>query len=308
MQAAACLRSNWPLFCIAQAGSSRYNAMSKKHNAGETRIPLNQAMVEPKTEPSDLLCEIIGWSGSSPTVRLLQALEEVGSINGAAQAVGIQYKSAWQKLDQISNLLPYPLLAKRAGGSGGGGSMLTEEGKKLLRRINALQRERSRFMQLFAGDPQEAFNLFKTLRRMEMKLSARNVWLGQVTQIEKGAVNSVVHIRLKGGDKIASVITDSSVNRLELAPDKEVMAIVKASNVLLGLDIDPEKISARNILVGTVSNVVVGAVNDEITLELPGGCTVTSILTSASVKRLELAVGKPVAAIIKASDVMLAVA
>lgn len=282
--------------------------MSKKHNAGETRIPLNQAMVEPKTEPSDLLCEIIGWSGSSPTVRLLQALEEVGSINGAAQAVGIQYKSAWQKLDQISNLLPYPLLAKRAGGSGGGGSMLTEEGKKLLRRINALQRERSRFMQLFAGDPQEAFNLFKTLRRMEMKLSARNVWLGQVTQIEKGAVNSVVHIRLKGGDKIASVITDSSVNRLELAPDKEVMAIVKASNVLLGLDIDPEKISARNILVGTVSNVVVGAVNDEITLELPGGCTVTSILTSASVKRLELAVGKPVAAIIKASDVMLAVA
>lgn len=265
-------------------------------------------MVEPKTEPSDLLCEIIGWSGSSPTVQLLQALEEVGSINGAAQAVGMQYKSAWQKLDQISNLLPYPLLAKRAGGSGGGGSMLTEEGKKLLRRINALQRERSRFMQLFAGDPQEAFNLFKTLRRMEMKLSARNVWLGQVTQIEKGAVNSVVHIRLKGSDKIASVITDSSVNRLELAPGKEVMAIVKASNVLLGIDIDPEKISARNILGGTVSNVVVGAVNDEITLELPGGCTVTSIITSASVKRLGLTVGKKISAIVKASDVLLAVA
>jgi molybdate transport system regulatory protein len=282
--------------------------MSEKHNAGETRIPLNQTMAEPKTEPSDLLCEIIGWSGSSPAVRLLQALEEVGSINGAAQAVGMQYKSAWQKLDQISNLLPYPLLAKRAGGSGGGGSMLTEEGKKLLRRINALQRERSRFMQLFAGDPQEAFNLFKTLRRMEMKLSARNVWLGRVTKIEKGAVNSVVHIRLKGGDKIASMITDSSVNRLELVPDKEVMAIVKASNVLLGLDIDPEKISARNILAGTVSNVVAGAVNDEITIELPGGSTVTSIITSASVKRMELAVGKKISAVIKASDVMLAVA
>jgi len=282
--------------------------MSEKHNEDQARVSLNQAMSEQKKEASDLLCEIIGWSGSSQAVRLLQALEEVGSINGAAQAVGMQYKSAWQKLDQISNLLPYPLLAKRAGGSGGGGSMLTEEGKTLLQRINALRRERSRFMQLFADDPQEAFNLFKTLRRMEMKLSARNVWLGQVTKIEKGAVNSVVHIRLKGGDQIASMITDSSVQRLELAPGKEVMAIVKASNVLLGLDIDPESISARNILAGTASCIVTGAVNDEITLELPGGSTVTSIITSASVKRMELAVGKKISAIVKASDVMLAVA
>ena len=47
-----------------------------------------------------------------------------------------------------------------------------------------------------------------------MQLSARNVWLGQVTEIEQGAVNSVVHIQLKGNDHITSVITDASVKRL----------------------------------------------------------------------------------------------
>lgn len=265
-------------------------------------------MTKKNDEQADLLYQIIGWPNKSQVALLLQALEKTGSINSAAQSLGIQYKSAWQKIDQISNLLPYPLLTKRTGGSGGGGSVLTEEGKKLLHRIELLQRELSQFKQFFTDNPQEAFNTLKIIMRMEMKLSARNVWLGQIIQIERGVINSVLHIHLKGGDNITSIITDNSVNRLELAQSKEVMAIVKASNVLLGLDIDPEKISARNILTGIISNIVSGAVNDEITIELPGGSTVTSIITSASVKRLELTVGKKISAIIKASDVLLAAA
>lgn len=259
-------------------------------------------------EPADLLYELIGWSGSSPAVQLLQALEQTGSINSAAQMLGMQYKSVWQKIDQLSNLLPYPLLVKRTGGSGGGGSALTEDGKKLLQRLKLLQNHFAHFKQLAADAPQEALDIINTLRRMEMQLSARNVWLGHVEKIETGAVNSVVHVRLKGGDMVTSMITDASVKRLDLAPGKEAMAIVKASNVLLGLDIAPESISARNILTGAVASILPGAVNAEITLELPGGSTVTAIITSASVKRLGLAVGKTVAAVIKASDVLLAVA
>ena len=139
-----------------------------------------------------------------------------------------------------------------------------------------------------------------------MKVSARNVWLGTVVSIDQGVVNSVINLQLKGGDKISAVITDNSVKRLELAPGKEVMAIVKASNVLLGSDIDSQKISARNILTGVVNSIVPGAVNDEVTLDMPGGSTVTSIITSASVKRLGLAVGNKISAVIKASDVLLA--
>jgi molybdate transport system regulatory protein len=263
-------------------------------------------MVENMTKSHNIIHEILGWSVDKPAILLLQAIERTGSINSAAQSLGIQYKSAWQKLDQINNLLPYPLVEKRTGGSGGGGSVLTEEGKKLLRQVDALRKEFSQFMQFFTDDPKEALQTLKTLRRIEMNLSARNVWLGQVKNIDKGVVNSVVILQLKGGDTVSSVITENSVKRLGLEVGKDAMAIIKASNVLLGSEIDHATLSARNILTGTINNIVPGAINDEITIALPGGSTVTSIITSASVKRLGLIVGKEMSAIIKASDVLLA--
>ena len=251
---------------------------------------------------------IMGWEISSAVgIELLRKLDQTGSINSAAKAIGVSYKSAWQKLEQLNNIVPFPLLNKQTGGSGGGGTELTDEGRQLLRHIKLLEREFSQFMDFFSGHPEEALNTLKTLRRLEMKISARNVWVGQVVSIDKGVVNSVVNIQLKGGDKISSVITDNSVIRLGLEPGREVMAIVKASCVLLGDEIDPHKISARNILHGTIANIVPGAVNDEVTIDLPGGSTVTSIITSNSVKRLGLTQGDRLSAIIKATDVLLAI-
>jgi molybdopterin-binding protein len=63
-------------------------------------------------------------------------------------------------------------------------------------------------------------------------------------------------------------------------------------------------ISARNARKGTIKNVSPGAVNTEVTVELPGGAEVVSIITKASAERLKLAVGKEVYAVIKAGDVM----
>ncbi|BDD86513.1 TOBE domain-containing protein [Desulfofustis limnaeus] len=251
--------------------------------------------------------ELLGLTTDSQIIELLTALDRTGSINRAARDVGLQYKSAWVKLEQINNLLPFPLLKKQAGGSGGGGTSLTLEGKHLLRRIREVHQSFAQFRSYLAGDPDNALETIKTMRRIEMQISARNVWLGQVTSIDRGVVNSVVNIVLKGGDRISSVITDNSVNRLKLVPGKELTVIVKASNVMLGHDIDPEEISARNILIGTIQTITPGAVNDEVIVDLPGGATVTSIITSASVKRLGLTPGTKISAIIKASDVLLAI-
>jgi molybdopterin-binding protein len=67
------------------------------------------------------------------------------------------------------------------------------------------------------------------------------------------------------------------------------------------------KISARNALKGTVKSIVTGAVNDEVTVEVAPGVEVTAIITKASVESLGLATGKDVFAVIKSSDVMIAV-
>jgi len=69
-----------------------------------------------------------------------------------------------------------------------------------------------------------------------MKLSARNILKGKVKQIKTGSVNDEVIIELAGGIEITSVITKASAENLCLAEGKEVYAIIKASNVMLGVD------------------------------------------------------------------------
>jgi molybdopterin-binding protein len=67
------------------------------------------------------------------------------------------------------------------------------------------------------------------------------------------------------------------------------------------------RISARNVIKGKVKKVIYGAVNSEITIELPGGAEIVSIITKSSAKNLKLAKGKEAYAIIKATNVMIAV-
>lgn len=67
-----------------------------------------------------------------------------------------------------------------------------------------------------------------------MKLSARNMLKGTVTEIESGAVNCVVKIDLGGGQIISSMITMDACTDLGLKVGSEVFAIIKSSNVILG--------------------------------------------------------------------------
>jgi molybdopterin-binding protein len=69
-----------------------------------------------------------------------------------------------------------------------------------------------------------------------MKISARNVLKGKVKSIKQGAVNSEVAVQLPGGLEIISVITKTSVENLSLKEGKDVYAIIKATNVILGVD------------------------------------------------------------------------
>jgi molybdopterin-binding protein len=69
-----------------------------------------------------------------------------------------------------------------------------------------------------------------------MKLSARNILKGKVVQIVKGAVNSEIMIELPGGEKLVSIITNTSVESLGLAEGKQAYAVIKASNIMIGVD------------------------------------------------------------------------
>ena len=59
---------------------------------------------------------------------------------------------------------------------------------------------------------------------------------GKVTKINYGSVISEVVIQLSGGDEIVSTITKTSLDSLRIDVGKHVFAIIKSSNVLIGVD------------------------------------------------------------------------
>jgi molybdopterin-binding protein len=69
-----------------------------------------------------------------------------------------------------------------------------------------------------------------------MRISARNILKGKVVKVTRGAVNAEVVLELSGGTQIVSIITLSSVDSLEIKVGKEAYAVVKASNVMIGVD------------------------------------------------------------------------
>jgi molybdate transport system regulatory protein len=240
-------------------------------------------------------------------IQLLEMIHEHGSITKAAKAVGISYKTAWDTMDAINNLSDKPLFVRMAGGKSGGGTRLTEEGREFIRKYRIIQEEHEKFLANISKRVGSAPELYKFIKRISMKVSARNIFSGTVTDLTKGAVNSEIHLALKGGDSLVSTITNESVESLGLQIGGDVYAIIKASSILIGKDLDVSKLSTGNILQGKVQEVLEGAVNTEVILELAGGNIISAIITNESCRRLALSKGEQVCAICKASDIILGI-
>jgi molybdopterin-binding protein len=67
------------------------------------------------------------------------------------------------------------------------------------------------------------------------------------------------------------------------------------------------KVSARNLIKGKIKQVEIGAVNAEVTIEIAPGVEITSIITKSSAENLGIKDGSNAYALIKASDVMIAI-
>lgn len=136
-----------------------------------------------------------------------------------------------------------------------------------------------------------------------MKLSARNKFIGKVTDVTRGAVNGIVKIELSNGQHITSSITLEAIDDLDITVGKEVTAIIKSTSVLIGRG--HLTLSARNKLSGTIVDINRGAVNAIVKVELPSKVVITSSITLEAVDELDLTVGTEVTAVVKASEVLI---
>ena len=69
---------------------------------------------------------------------------------------------------------------------------------------------------------------------ISLNISARNKLQGKVDSINKGEINSELIIDIGNGDKVASIITSNSIDRLNIKNGAQVSAIIKASDVMIG--------------------------------------------------------------------------
>jgi len=69
-----------------------------------------------------------------------------------------------------------------------------------------------------------------------MKISARNIIKGKIKAVKLGVVNAEIVVELPGGTEMVSIITKESADSLGLVAGKEVYIIIKASNIMIGVD------------------------------------------------------------------------
>ncbi len=238
-------------------------------------------------------------------VRLLEAVAEHGSITAAARATGISYKTVWEAVDAVNNLLPNPAFVTRAGGRVGGSAEITNEGRRLIAAFERLEERLARISTAIVEDGSEGLEaaLSWTVGR---KISARNVFHTEVVAVRRWPVDVEVTLRLSEQSTIHAIVTNASVEDLGLVPGRRVLALVKASFVRL-VDAATGAGIRRNRFTGRVRSRTDAELNSEVSIDVGEGKTLVAVQSRREIEDLGIVEGGEAIATFEADHVILAV-
>lgn len=241
-------------------------------------------------------------------LELLSKIDSLGSLSSAAKACGMSYKGAWQAVEAMNELAGRDLVSAQKGGSGGGGTLLTESGRSLLAAYRLFNEQMQHWMRELENLSPNMLDQLELMRKISMRTSARNLFHGTVSHIEKGAVNCNVTLSIGEGTEVVAQITLDSLERLGVELGSDAYVLIKASWVILTEDLNGAlKTSARNQFCGEISHIEKGSVNSDVTINLSGGQRMSAIITNQSLENLGFEIGDKACALVKASHVLLAV-
>jgi molybdate transport system regulatory protein len=143
-------------------------------------------------------------------------------------------------------------------------------------------------------------------RNQPLRTSARNMLPGIVTAIVHGPINAEVGLLVNDRIVIDALVTNTSVESLGLRPGGRAAALINASFITLLEDVPGLRLSARNLIGGTVAEVTEGLVESEVVLDIGGGSQLAAIITSYSAREMRLVPGAQTLACFKASHIILA--
>jgi molybdate transport system regulatory protein len=238
-------------------------------------------------------------------IALLEAVIEHKSITKAAEVAGFSYKTAWDAVTAINNLLPRPAFITRTGGSHGGGAEVTDEGRRLIQAFRRLEEKLGHISKAIAeeGLEHEEDLLFWGI---SLKLSVRNTLFCKVVKITLAPVNVEVKLEVAPGLTITTDITNASVAELGLAPGRCCVAMVNPSSIVLAQKGKAPRLSARNKIAGTVIHRTDDNADSEIAVDIGNGKTITAVVTQEGADEAGAEIGAQVLTIFKTSHVILA--
>jgi len=210
-------------------------------------------------------------------VALLRAVDEHGSLNAAASALGRSYSRSQQRVVELEAAFGR-LVERQRGGAGGGGSSLTGTAAALLAEFDRLETA-------FSGVAEVAETV------LQGTVVEREGELGTV-ETAAGRVRAIVPPTSDDGED-GGVDGDAEAVRLTIRAD---------AITLHAPDSVPEsKTSARNHFEGEVRDVEPGDAVARVTVDVGAGTDLTVLVTQTSVDTLTLAPGDTVVASFKAT-------
>ncbi len=227
-------------------------------------------------------------------IRLLEAVIEHGSISKAAKAAGFSYKTAWDAVAAVNNLLPTPAFVTKVGGAATSGAEVTELGRRLIAVFRRLEDHLSRISNQiaeegFAGDDEAL------LWALGARISARNVFWTEVTQVRKWVVDVEVLLKMSDRHVMLTTVTNEAAADLELAAGRKVLAVVKAPSIRIVAP-SPTPNPARNWFVGVVSQRIDAERNSEVRLDIGLSKQLIAVAPRVEIEALQLREGDQAAA------------
>ena len=235
-------------------------------------------------------------------IELLHAIREHGSISKAAKAVPMSYKSAWEAADTMNALSPEPIVSRETGGKDGGGTTITAYGEKLLENYAVLKEEHTRFLARLSALTDIQSGCFKTMERLSIQISARNQIQAEVVSVESQNINAKIHLKIKSGQELVSIITKEAVENLHIDGKQTVVAIFKSSAVSLSGVKDTK--NNENALAGSISKIEKDVENAKVWVDIGHHDSIISVMSVEVLEAMDLQQGSAVTAHIKANDVM----
>lgn len=250
--------------------------------------------------------------GGTDRIALLEAIHDKGSMSQAAKVVGISYKTAWDRVQDMSNTAGHSLVERTAGGSGGGGTVLTAHALALIQAFRHIEQAHERILAELGKSLAQPQEVLKTLSMLALRTSARNQLVGTVVRVHAAEVDALVELVLPGSastkaDTLWVSVTMGSVKDLKIAKGVQAVALIKAPAVQLALPKSTKVAAMRNRLPGQVAAIHAGSTHTEVQVRLRGGQTMVATLGSPQAMRLKLAEGSEVVVTFQESAAILGV-